>query len=31
MGFGGMNWINLAQDKDHWRDLVNKVMNLRLP
>jgi hypothetical protein len=27
----GMNWIDLAQDKDHWRALVNTVMNLRVP
>jgi hypothetical protein len=24
----GMNWIDLAQDMDQWRALVNKVMNL---
>jgi hypothetical protein len=25
------NWILLAQDGDHWQDLVNRVMNLRFP
>jgi hypothetical protein len=27
----GMDWINLAQDRDHWRDLVSTVMNLGVP
>jgi len=27
----GVEWMNLAQDRDQWRALVNKVMHLRVP
>jgi hypothetical protein len=29
-GWGGVEWIHLAQDRDRWRTLVNAVMNLRI-
>jgi hypothetical protein len=31
IGWDGMDWIDLTQDRDQCRALVNTVMNLRLP
>jgi hypothetical protein len=30
IGWSGVDWIGLAQDRDKWRTLVNAVMNLRV-
>ena len=31
VGCGGMDWIELVQDRDGWLDLVNALMNLPVP
>jgi hypothetical protein len=31
VGCGGIDWNGLAQDRDRWRELVNEVVNLRVP
>jgi hypothetical protein len=31
IGWGGMNWIHMAQDRDQWRDPVNTVINFCAP
>ena len=31
VGCESMDWIKLAQDRDRWREVVNTVMNLRVP
>jgi hypothetical protein len=31
IGWGGVDWIDLAQDKNQWKALVNTVINLRVP
>jgi hypothetical protein len=30
IGWNGMDWINLAQDREKWKALVNTVMNLQV-
>jgi hypothetical protein len=30
VGCGGMDWIDMAQDRDRWQALVSAVMNLRV-
>jgi hypothetical protein len=31
IGWDGIDWIDVAQDRDQWRALVNTVLNLRVP
>jgi hypothetical protein len=31
VGLGGIDWIDLAEDRDKWWALLNVVMNLRVP
>jgi hypothetical protein len=31
VGYGGIDWINLTQDRDQWMDLVNTVMTFQFP
>jgi hypothetical protein len=31
IGWDGVDWIHMAQDRDQWRALVNMVMKLRVP
>jgi hypothetical protein len=31
IGLGSMDWIDVSQDRDQWRVLVNAIMNLRIP
>jgi hypothetical protein len=31
VGWGGVDWIDVAQDRNRWRALVNSALNLRVP
>jgi hypothetical protein len=31
IGWEGLDWLDLVQDRDQWQDLVNMIMNIRVP
>jgi hypothetical protein len=31
IGWDGMDWVDMAKDRDQWKALVNTMMNLRVP
>jgi hypothetical protein len=31
IGWSGMDWFDLSQDRDQWRAVVNRVLNLQVP
>jgi hypothetical protein len=31
VGWDGVDWVNMAKDRDQWRAIVNTVLNLRVP
>jgi hypothetical protein len=31
IGWEGVNWVHMAQDRDQWLAIVNTIMNLRVP
>jgi hypothetical protein len=31
IGWDGVDWIDMAQDRDQWRALVNTLLNLQVP
>jgi hypothetical protein len=31
IGWGGMDWIDMAYNRDQWRAFVNTIMNVRVP
>jgi hypothetical protein len=31
IGWNGVDWIDMAQDRDQWRAVVNTLLNLRVP
>jgi hypothetical protein len=31
IGWSGLDWINLVEDRDQWKDFINTIMNFRVP